>query len=281
MTASLPGPWVDHEAIVAEPWSSQAGIVKFIEFPVRRPDMSRRAFHLYWQRHHSPHVMNATGFAQFMRKYLTAHVYMRELVDLSDRFPTDPRLEGVGEVWLNSLEDATAWLSHPLYGELIAPDEANFIDASGGVAVLVTKEERLHDDDPDLVETGLTKLYVTARRNPRLGRDEFHRAISEVGRTVVKSSRGLLRRFVISHRLPDPYPDWLPPSEMDAVFELWFESRETLQRFLSAREIFPAGETGLFDASGLMGIVTRLQVVHDEFSFQPTVMQPGVFRWSD
>jgi len=73
MTIVNPGPWVDYEAVEAEVWKSQLGIIKLIEFPVRNPKMSRRAFHLYWQKHHSPHVMNLTSFAQFIRKYNSGH----------------------------------------------------------------------------------------------------------------------------------------------------------------------------------------------------------------
>ena len=51
MTIVNPGPWVDYEAVEAEVWKSQLGIIKLIEFPVRNPKMSRRAFHLYWQKH--------------------------------------------------------------------------------------------------------------------------------------------------------------------------------------------------------------------------------------
>lgn len=285
MTAPRPGAWVNHEATCDAPWRSQEGIVKIIEFPVRRPEMSRRAFHLYWQRHHSPHVMNATGFSQFMRKYMTAHVYPQGPGGLPPQLRVVPHFEGAGEVWLNSLDDAIAWLGHPLYAELIAPDEANFVDHNGGGEVLVTKEERLHDDDRDLEETGLTKLYIAARRRVGLERADFHEAVSKYARDFVAgaSLRQLVRRFVVSHRLPDPYPEWLPPAETDVVLEMWFESRETMQRFLAegASTRFPLEDSGIFEASSLRAVVTRLHVVHDEFSFQSSAMQPKRFSWDD
>lgn len=270
---------------MSPPWSCQAGTIKFIEFPVRKPGMSRRAFHLYWQRHHSPHVMNVTGFSQFIRKYMTAHVYPDAFEGLPECLQTMPRFEGVGEVWLNSLEDATSWLGHPLYAELIAPDESNFIDPNGGGEVLVAREELLHDDELDLMETGLTKMYVTGKRRVGLERMEFHQATGESARDALARAthRGLLRRFVVSHRLADPYPDWLPPPESDVLFEMWFESRDTLRRFLSScsSSRFSFADPEIFEASSLRAIVTRLHVVHDEFSFQPTTMQPLKWRWDD
>lgn len=286
MTSPLPGPWISHATASDSPWLSQQGIIKFLEFPVRTPVMSRREFHLYWQRHHSPHVMNTTGFSQFMRKYLTAHVHATDRVNLPAYLQSVPRFEGVGEVWLNSLEDAIAWLGHPLYEELIAPDEAKFLDRDGGGEVIVAREERLLDPICDLTETGLTKLYILTKRRTGVDRNEFHRTASHSGRMLLakQRSRDLLLRFVISHRLPDPYPDWLPPADIDAVFELWFANLEATRTFLADESTgarFPIGDGDAIDAASVRAIVTRLNVVHDEFSFQPTVMQPTGFRWDE
>lgn len=284
MTQSLPGPWVDHEANQAAPWLTQAGIIKFIEFPVRKPGMSRRAFHLYWQRHHSPHVMSTSGFSQFMRKYVTGHVYVRDEPILPAALQSVPRFEGVGQVWLNSLDDATAWFGHPSYAELIAPDEANFIDPNGGGEVLISREHRVYDPDSDLVETGMTKLHVLTQRASHLGRAGFAAAASEfaVSLAARPALRQCLRRLVVSHRLADPYPDWLPPIGIDAVFELWFDGRERLQQFMAdpayAKES-PFERAGIFDTSVLRAIVTRQHVVHDELSFQPSSRVPQSFSW--
>jgi hypothetical protein len=281
--ATLPGPWLDHEVREKAPWRSSAGIVKFIEFPVRKPGMSRRAFHLYWQRHHSPHVMNVTGFSQFMRKYMTGHVEPFQGLPLL--FKSVPRFEGCGQVWINGMGDAAGWLAHPLYAELIAPDEAQFIDHAGGGEVLITREETIYDSDRDLAESGLIKLQLIVERKAGLARDEFHLAASEAAKAVASNQTlgGTLRRLVVSHRLGDPYPDWMPPTTIDAVFEMWFDDYSGLQLFVST---LTAGETStlvsdeLVDVHNLRALVTRLNVVHDEFSFQPTVTQPVRFNWS-
>lgn len=279
MTLSQPGPWVDHERMEDAPWSTQAGIVKFIEFPVRKAAMSRRAFHLYWQRHHSPHVMSTSGFSQFMRKYVTGHVYVRGEPELPAALTPVPRFEGVGQVWLNSLDDATAWLGHPAYSELIAPDEANFIDPEGGGEVLVTREHRLYDPEPDLVESGMTKLHVMTRRAAGLSRSDFAPAASSYAAGLLRQASLVrrLRRLVVSHRLADPYPDWLPPTDIDAVVELWFDDGDQLAGFLADpayRDEMAFERAGIFEVSALRAIVTRLNVVHDEFSFQPTMRSP-------
>jgi hypothetical protein len=284
MTQSVPGPWVDHEAQQEAPWLTQDGIIKFIEFPVRKPALSRRAFHLYWQRHHSPHVMSTSAFSQFMRKYVTGHVYVRDEPELPAALQGVPHFEGVGQVWLNSLDDAGAWLGHPSYAELIAPDEANFIDPAGGGEVLIAREHRVYDTDPDLIETGMTKLHVLTQRAAHLGRADFAAAASRYATTLLATPalKQRLRRLVVSHRLADPYPDWLPPTGIDAVIEFWFDGREQLQQFLADPAYAadaPFERAGIFDTASLRAIVTRQYVVHDEFSFQPSSRSPRSFIW--
>ena len=248
--------------------------------------MSRRAFHLHWQRHHSPHVMNATAFSQFMRKYMTGHVYPRGTMGLPDHFGRVPQFEGAAEVWVNSVEDAANWLGHPLYAELIQIDELRFIDQSGNIEVLLAKEQRLYEPDCDLAENGLTKLYILTRRRTGLGHDEFHQAAGDYGKAILEqpSLRGLLIKLVVSHRLSDPYPDWMPPTDVDAVIELWFDGSVELQRFFADPAYvgkIKQKESNVFDLAGMRALATKLHVVHDEFSFQPSTMQPLPFSWED
>jgi len=127
MDIKNPGPWVDPDFIEAEPWRTQHGIVKFVEFPARIDGMSSRAFHLYWQKHHSPQAMHVTAFSQFMRKYNSTHRFPDEQVALPARYDAMSRAEGAAEVWINSLSEVGDWLGNPLYPELIQPDEPRFI----------------------------------------------------------------------------------------------------------------------------------------------------------
>lgn len=159
-----------------------------MEFPVRMAAMSRRAFHLYWQRHHSPNVMNVTAFSQFMRKYNTGHAYPEKISGLPPHYQQTTPFEGASEVWINSLAEVGNWLGHPLYAELIQPDEPRFIRQDGSGGFVVVKEERLYEPNEDMVETGLTKLYLLIKRRADLDRDAFHAAASEYGQLLLDQS---------------------------------------------------------------------------------------------
>jgi hypothetical protein len=286
MTKGLPGPWVDPEAADPTPWANNQGMVKFIEFPVRIPAMSRRAFHLYWMKHHSPHVMNVTPFAQFMRKYATVHVYPESSPGLPVHYLQTSHLEGAAEVWINSLDEVGGWLGHPLYAELVQPDEPRFIAQDGSVEVIIAKEERLYEPERDMTETGMAKVYLLVAKRPGLDHDTFHAAASNYGKQILQrpALRMLLHKLVVSHKLREPALEGFVPADIDAVFELWFRSRRDIATFY-AEEAFDESlrrhEEEFFDAARIRAVVGKMLVIHDELSFQPSTTQPLVFSWDD
>jgi hypothetical protein len=284
-TAGLPGLWVDYEVSDPTPWTNNQGIVKFLEFPVRLPSMSRRAFHLYWMKHHSPNVMNVTPFAQFMRKYTTTHVYPATVPGIPDHCRQTSHLEGASEVWINSFDEVGDWLGHPSYSELIQPDEPRFIAQDGRVEVIVAKEERLHTPAIELVETGLTKLFLLTRGKPGRDHDERHVGASDHGKRMLEQPtlRRRLKKLVLSHKLCPPYPDGMAFADIDVVLELWFEHPRDIAAFFAdpAYEVIRQHETTVFDINSMRALVGKVHVVHDEFSFQPSTTQPLAFSWDD
>lgn len=287
MNSPLPGPWINPEIREERPWLTHEGIVKFFEFPVRIEAMSHRAFHLYWQRHHSPNVMNVTGFAQFMRKYTSGHRYPDNTLDLPDHYRQQHDLEGAAEVWINSWREVGNWLGHPLYGELIQPDEPRFIAQDERVIVLVAKEEHLHEPDRDMDENRHTKVYLLLSAKPNMSRPEFHGAVSTHFRAILEHPHltALLSKLVISHKLAEPNPiEGLRPSDVDAVAEFWFADRNDARRFFADgtyRAAFAGRESAWSDFMKTRAITARVRVVHDEFSFQPSTTQPIPFTWSE
>ncbi len=283
MNVTNPGPWSDPTPAEAKPWTSTGGIVKFVEFPVRLAAMSRRAFHLYWLKHHSPHVMNITVFSQFMRKYNTSHVVPEPVAGLPAHYRQDAPFEGCAEVWLNSLAEIGDWLGQPVYEDLIAPDELRFIDTEGGVEVVVVKEERLFEPDPDLIESRMLKAYLLVRRRAELDYAAFQAAASAHGKRILEQAalRAELRKLVVSHKLSGPVPlEGFVPADIDAVFEFWFDDMQGLKQFFSdplyGSEIL-RNESAVFDPATVRMVVTTVHVVHDEFSFQPSTTQPLTF----
>lgn len=258
--------------------------VKFMEFPVRLPALSRRDFHLYWQRHHSPHVMNVTPFAQYIRKYMSAHVWPGATPGLPAHYGVPDAYEGASELWLNSLADVGDWLGHPLYAELIQPDEVRFLLQDGSGAFIIAREERIHVPDEDLAESNLTKLYLLVKRRPGLDPDAGHAAISAHAQRFVASPglRARVRKLTVSHKLAGPLPEGFVLADIDAVLELWFDDRAALAAFFQEPDyltLVAPHEVQAMDAGAIRAVVGKLRVIHDEYSFQPTTTQPFPFSW--
>ena len=281
--STMPGPWVNPELVEDEPWLTNSGIVKFFEFPVRIPEMSRRAFHLYWQRHHSPNVMNVTGFAQFIRKYNSSHIVESHPVKFPPDYDQSHPFEGAAEVWLNSLREVSDWLSHPLYEELIQPDEPRFIAQDGRSAILITKEERLYEPNVDMIENGKIKVYLLFGRKTDVGRNLFHQTLSNHAQEILGEDqlKSKLLKLVVSHRLNETNLE-LPDTDIDAVLELWFESLEIASAFFAEpiyQHFSKDWEASFADTDKIRTFIAIMRVVHDEFSFQPSTTQPLHFNW--
>ena len=267
------------------PWADRRGTIKFIELAVPAPHLSRQQFHLYWQRHHSPHVMNCTAFSRFMRKYVTTHALAGAVDVVPAHYVVASPFEGVAEVWLDSLDEAIKWLSHPIYSELIQPDEMRFIDQTGKVEIFIAREEYILRPAAGMPETGRVKVHAIYRRRDGLAPAQFHAQLSQAAhaatRDPVFASR--LRQLVISHRLPDPQPDGLPIAPIDAVAELWFDSLADARDFFTSPEYVDTlgrAEMSLSAGGVARSVVAMAHVVHDEYSFQPTVTQPHSFPWT-
>lgn len=273
MTDSLPDP---------KPWAHQRGAVKLIECVARRLDLSSREFHLYWQRHHSPHVMNCTAFSQYMRKYTTTHVTPDLAEGLAAGYELVSNFEGAAEIWIDGLDELGAWLGHPLSAELIQPDEARFIDLAA-TELLLVREQAVFSAELDLHEGDCIKMLTLLRRRPALDRDAFHRRLGALADSLASGApeRSPLRKLVVSHRLCDPTPEGFPMAPIDAVGEFWLDSAKSLREFMQApafRE-FHAELTELVEDGPIRTIVGRVHVVHDEYSFQPSVTHPLEFQW--
>jgi len=66
--------------------------------------------------------------------------------------------------------------------------------------------------------------------------------------------------------------------------ELWFQSRGDIAAFYadeSFDEPLRRHEEQFFDVARIRAVAGKMLVIHDEFSFQPSTMQPLVFNWDD
>jgi len=149
--------------------------------------------------------------------------------------------------------------------------------------LLLVRERAVYSAEIDLHEADCIKMLTLLRRRRTLDRDAFHRRLSALYDSLSSGApeRSRLRKLVVSHRLCDPAPDGFPMAPVDAVGEFWLDSATALREFMQApafRE-FHAELTQLIENAPIRTIVGCVHVVHDEYSFQPSVTHPLEFHW--
>jgi uncharacterized protein (TIGR02118 family) len=118
-------------------------MIKLVFCVRRHPSMSLEQFKRYWSGRHAPLVVKYAA-ALNIRRYVQAHTVEHDLNGLMARARglREQPYDGVGEVWLESVEDlyaATATeAGRAAYQELLA-DEAKFIDFERS-AIWIAKE---------------------------------------------------------------------------------------------------------------------------------------------
>lgn len=100
-------------------------MIKLSIFLSRRPDLTHEEFLAYWSEKHTPLLANLPPGALQVHRYVQLH-------------PTDGKIpgfatatvDGVAELWVDSVADAAAWFTSHTYNTDVATDEENFLDRS-------------------------------------------------------------------------------------------------------------------------------------------------------
>lgn len=78
----------------------------------------------------------------------------------------------------------------------------------------------------------MIKLLILVRRNPALSHEQFRHHLSQVHAPLVRAcpaTKSYVRKYVQSYRLGDA----TGPADPDGAAELWFDSRDDMDRFFS------------------------------------------------
>ncbi len=225
-------------------------MIKLVYVITRRADLSAEAFYDYWLNRHGP-LVGAQAKALRLRKYVQSHLLdhpsnegMRAVRGML------PPVDGITEVWWDSLEDLQAAYATPegaASGAILAQDEAAFIDFSRS-QVFLTQEHEIFDHTggkgpgPEAVKV----TYLLSRRADMTQAACHETWLKDHGPLVASFAKDLLMsRYVQSHTI-EPEANaasqaskgYLAP--LDGVTEVWVESLADLDRSGQT----PAGQAG-------------------------------------
>ncbi|MBC8091758.1 MAG: EthD domain-containing protein [Pseudonocardia sp.] len=100
-------------------------MIKISVFLTRRSDLTHDEFLAYWTERHTPLLADLPPGALNMHKYV-------QLQPTKDKIPGigTATFDGVAELWVDTVDDASAWFTSETYLTAIASDEQNFLDRS-------------------------------------------------------------------------------------------------------------------------------------------------------
>lgn len=111
----------------------------------RRADIEAAEFYRYWKDEHGPLVRSVAETLGIVR-YVQSHTIDTPLNDaLRASRNTEPRYDGVAELWWTSMDDFTARLASPdaqAASAKLLEDEARFIDLPA-TSIFMTEEHEI------------------------------------------------------------------------------------------------------------------------------------------
>jgi uncharacterized protein (TIGR02118 family) len=111
----------------------------------RRPDVELAEFHRYWKDEHGPLVRSVADVLG-IRRYVQSHTIDTPMNDaLRASRDTEPRYDGVAELWWDSLDDFMTRLAEPdaqAASARLLEDEGRFIDLRA-TSIFLTEEHEI------------------------------------------------------------------------------------------------------------------------------------------
>ena len=213
-------------------------MIKLVYVIVRKDGMSAADFREYWLTRHGP-LVAAQAEALRLRRYVQSHPFddaaseaMRSVRGML------PPVDGVTEVWWDSLEDFQAAYATPegkAAGRVLAEDEARFIDFSKS-QVFLTEEHLIFDrtggrgPGPEAVKA----TYLLARRDGMTPAECHETWLRDHGPLVKSFAETLnMAKYVQSHTIAPELNagfqasrNFLPP--LDGITEVWVNALEEM-----------------------------------------------------
>jgi uncharacterized protein (TIGR02118 family) len=100
--------------------------------------MTHEEFSRYWRENHGPLVTSVPEFIRHVRKYVQCHI-----APGSGPLRTNAEIDGIAELWFDSLEDLNQAFNEPRYMEIIRPDERKFVDLKNSFS-FITEDVPIH-----------------------------------------------------------------------------------------------------------------------------------------
>ena len=232
-------------------------MIKLVCFFRRKPGMSAADFHAHWRDQHGPLIADTPELAQHLVRYEQNH---RLASDYARDAGGSPGFDGATVQWLESMEGFLGFVREPKYAELIAPDEARFLDRES-LTLLFTE-----DDDVKIEgdrEAADVKLLALLRRKPGRTAPAFQRHWGGRHASIFADTPEIARHIVAYHqsrRLTEDYArDRDGQPGFDGLAEQWYAALSDFEQMVrepSYSQRVPADEEHFIDRPAIEFLIS-------------------------
>lgn len=214
-------------------------MIKLVYVITRKPDLSHAAFADYWLTRHGP-LVASHATTLHLRKYVQSHLFEHPSNEgMRAARGMLPPVDGITEVWWDSLEDFQTAYAAPggaVAGAALAEDEAKFIDFTRSCVFLT--EEHLIFDRTDGMGPGPEALKVTylLARRADLSQAACHATwLNDHGPLVASFAEpSRMAKYVQSHTIAPELNAGFQASRnyepaLDGITEVWVNSLADLE----------------------------------------------------
>ncbi|HPG27124.1 MAG: EthD domain-containing protein [Spirochaetaceae bacterium] len=195
-------------------------MIKLVCFVVRRPDLSREAFHRHWREVHGPLIAGLPTMRRHLVRYEQNH-------RLDEDYARGGEYDGSTIMWFESMAEYDAFAAEPDYAGKIAPDEAGFMDRSRTM-FFFTEAEDVKWGGVEEHARARVKLLALLRRRRDLMPDAFHAHWSGPHAAIFERTPALhdtILAYQQNHRFAADY-ERDPGTRWDGLAEQWYASLE-------------------------------------------------------
>ena len=232
-------------------------MIKLVCFFRRKPGLSVPEFHAHWRDSHGPLIAGTPELARHLVRYEQNH----RLPSDYERDAAGSGFDGATVQWLESMESFYGFVREPKYAELIAPDEATFLDRES-ITLLFTE-----DDDVKIEGShgdAEVKLLALLKRKQGITAAEFHSHWEGPHASIFADTPEIARHILAyhqSHRLEKDYErDAQGPQGFEGLAEQWYTGLDQFHQMVGEPlygKNVPADEERFIDRQAITFLISQ------------------------
>jgi hypothetical protein len=202
-------------------------MIKLICFVKKKPGLDRDAFRRHWLEEHGPLIRRTPELADPVLRYEQNHRLDNDYERAPDGY------DGITMQWFAAMEDFVRFIKSQAYPELIAPDEAKFLDRTSLWMIFAGPANRPIVNEPARLAAGV-KLMAMLTKKPGLEPAVFRAHWRSPHGELFRDTPELARHVAAYEQHPRLDGDYIRDSGPgpDGLAEQWYADLDAFRSFV-------------------------------------------------